>query len=101
MDAHRRETVQLSVATRQHGVSAHGVIDQALAAGPANAEVMFRVGHAYETLGEREKALVWIGRALENGYPKDEIQENPGLRELRKDVRYEVLLGNTRTEPGT
>lgn len=67
-------------------------IKEALDMAPKNPEVLFRCGHAFAKLGEREKALMWIGKAIENGYPVDEIQRDPELEALRRDARFVLLL---------
>jgi tetratricopeptide (TPR) repeat protein len=74
------------------GVKARQRISQALKLAPKNPEVLFRCGHAYEKLGEREKALMWIGKAIEYGYATDEIRQDPELEDLRRDPRFKLLL---------
>ena len=67
-------------------------ITQALEMAPKNVQVMYQVGTAYEQLGERDKALQWVGKALENGYSRSEIEHQPELRELVADVKYQQLV---------
>jgi hypothetical protein len=55
---------------------------------------MFQAGHNYEVLGDRERALEWIGRAIENGYSREHIERTPALREFCADGRYRRLLQN-------
>jgi serine/threonine-protein kinase len=62
---------------------------------PGNLTVMFQAGHTYEVLGDRERALEWIARALEGGYSLEEVETAPGLAELRKDERYRRLIEST------
>jgi len=57
--------------------------------------VMFQAGHTYEVLGYREKALEWLGRALEHGYSPEQVETTPALAELRKDERYRRLIERT------
>ncbi len=71
---------------------ARGYITKALALAPDNTDVMFRAGSAYERLDEREAALHWLGKAVENGFPPSEIKRHPGLRELVTDTPYEKML---------
>ena len=73
-------------------------IESALKMAPKNSEVMFRAGHAYEKLGDREKSLVWIGKAIDNGYPVEEITHDPELEELGEDPRFKLLLPDTGVE---
>jgi hypothetical protein len=49
---------------------------------------MFTIGAIFEMLGDREKALEWIEKAVNNGYSLSEIELLPDLIELRKDKRY-------------
>jgi hypothetical protein len=58
---------------------------------PNEARVMALVAEAYEDLGDREAALTWIGRALENGLGTDWIEERPALSRLEEDERYQDL----------
>jgi tetratricopeptide (TPR) repeat protein len=67
-------------------------IEQALSLAPKNPEVLFRCGHAFEKMHEREKALRWIGKAIEYDYSVDEILSDPELEALRQDPRFELLL---------
>ena len=52
---------------------------------------MFRAGFIYERMGNRDKALFWLERALQNGYALTEMESEPGLRELRSDQRFKNL----------
>lgn len=54
-------------------------------------QVMYRAGSTYEHLGNREQALLWIGRALKNGYSRSEIENQPELAQLVADKRYKQL----------
>jgi len=59
-------------------------------------KVMFRIADTFEQIGEREKALQWIKSALDKGLSLAEIENNPGLSELRSDRRFHELLQNIR-----
>jgi len=67
------------------------LVEQALSLAPDNIEYMVRAGLVYEELGERGKALEWIGKALEHGFPRTYIERLPELQELRADPRFERL----------
>ena len=71
---------------------ARGYINRALELAPDNTDVMFRAGSAYEQLDEREAALHWLGRTIENGFPQSEIKRQPELRELVNDTQFEKML---------
>jgi serine/threonine-protein kinase len=64
-------------------------IREALALAPEDANVMYQAASVYEGVGERAKALEWIGRALEKGYSKDEVARAPDLVGLRADPRFQ------------
>lgn len=63
----------------------------------ADAELLFRAGDIYEHLGDRERALEFIGSALRSGYPLAEIERAPGLDSLRGDPRFEALTREAAT----
>ncbi|MDH4038911.1 MAG: protein kinase [Candidatus Krumholzibacteria bacterium] len=64
---------------------------QALAAGPDDPDVNYRVAVAYELTAQREKALKHLARALDLGQSVRQIDTEPFLAELRKDSRYNIL----------
>jgi serine/threonine-protein kinase len=66
--------------------------DSALAHSSSSPFVVYFAGYVYEQLGERERALELIGRAVELGYPIDEIERDPWLVDLRADPRYRQML---------
>ncbi len=68
-------------------------IQEALDMAPDNTTIMFHAGTTYERLGEREKALHWIGRAIEHGYSEAEIINQPELQELISDERFQERFG--------
>jgi serine/threonine-protein kinase len=73
-------------------VKAAGLAARALAAAPDDPVVMFQSGVTYERLGDRRRALEWIGRALSHGHPRDEVMRAPDLAALRKDSAFAALL---------
>ena len=60
-----------------------------------DASILFRAGTTYEAIGDRERALQWIGKALDAGYSVSEISSQPELRELYADARYTALIKRT------
>ena len=68
------------------------LVNRALAVAPDDVWVIYTTGYTYEQLGDREKALEWIGKALEAGYPRKEIERDPWLQDLRSDERFKELL---------
>ncbi|MBR7778395.1 serine/threonine-protein kinase [Undibacterium rugosum] len=63
-------------------------IRHALELTPANANVHFRAGMAYELLGDRQLALAEIAKAVQLGFPVKSIEAEPDLMALRRDPAY-------------
>lgn len=53
-----------------------------------DADLAFRVGLTWEDLGERDRALRLINRALELGFAEEEVRTAPALARLREDPRF-------------
>lgn len=64
------------------------LLRRALELAPANADVQFRAGLAYELLGQRDKALQAIVAARRLNYPNKFIEAEPDLVNLRRDAAY-------------
>jgi eukaryotic-like serine/threonine-protein kinase len=54
--------------------------------------LMYRVGAAYEALGQRELALHHLGDAFRHGMPLPEIIGDPMLRDLVADPRFKEMV---------
>ena len=67
-------------------------VREALEIAPENARIAYFAGHTYEQVGDRDKAIVWIGKALEGDYPLSDVERDPWLVELRSDKRFQELL---------
>ena len=70
---------------------AESLAEKGLRLDPENSRIMYLAGTTYEQLGNREKALYWIGRALEHGYSLSEIEQQPELKQLLADKRFTDL----------
>jgi serine/threonine protein kinase/tetratricopeptide (TPR) repeat protein len=68
------------------------LMERALTLPSDEPEILALAGETYEYLGDREKALQWIGKALEQGFPPTLLEHNPELDSLRADARYSRLL---------
>ena len=68
------------------------VLDLVLRAPPTDAESMERIGASFEDLGERERAIEWIGKALKAGFSLAALEESPALRDLRNDARLKKMI---------
>ena len=73
-------------------VRARELLNQSLALAPENVENMFDASAIYERLGNRQVALQWIAKAIKAGFPRDLIEREPTLAQLRLDPRYKELL---------
>ncbi len=69
------------------------LLERALAEAPSDPETMGRIGESFEDLGEREKALEWIGKALDAGLNREWVAQSPALNNLRADPRFAARAG--------
>ncbi len=67
-------------------------LQRAIDMAPGNTWVMFVAGTTFERLGDREQALHFIGSALEHGYSRSEILNQPELQRLIADERFKEVL---------
>ena len=65
---------------------------QALALEPENPQILFRAGESYEILHQRDRALYWIGKAVERGFPLAYINRSPELAQLRADPGFSPIV---------
>lgn len=49
------------------------------------------IGHLYARLGNRDSAMQWFERALENGFPLDYIEAREEMKGLLKDPRMDTI----------
>lgn len=62
-----------------------------------DAEASFTIAVAFEQLGDRALALKWLEQSLASGYSPDTVAKSPSLTALRKDPRYDVVMGRAVT----
>jgi serine/threonine-protein kinase len=75
---------------KQHQARAHKLIEM-IGPPPRDGNVLATLGTTYEELGDRAKALDWLGQALKAGYSLKRLERSPWLKELRADERYVQL----------
>jgi eukaryotic-like serine/threonine-protein kinase len=63
-------------------------IQTALALTPDDPRVLTNVGAAYEVLGDRVSAVRYVEKALQKGYPLDDLKADPGLQKLLADPNF-------------
>jgi serine/threonine-protein kinase len=66
-------------------------LGRSMALHPEDDAVMFEIGLTHEILDDRDGALDWIGRAVENGFSRYQVESTPDLREFCTDERYSRL----------
>ncbi len=71
---------------------AHAMLEETIRLDPRDPTVHANIGETFEDLGDRDRALEWIGRALEGGILPQYFEKRPMLRELSADPRYRQLL---------
>ena len=61
---------------------------------PVDVNLQVRIGMLYENIGNRDDALNWIEKAIENGFPAGQLLENsdPELSQLWEDERFLELV---------
>jgi tetratricopeptide (TPR) repeat protein len=60
----------------------------ALALAPEDAEIHAWAAEGYEVMGERDRAIELVRRALDLGYSQKKLQRNPQLEQLCRDPRF-------------
>lgn len=75
-----------------HPAEAIDYAERAIALAPNNSEVLYRSALTYEIMGNRARALLLLGEAIDNGYPVKEIEHERLLQEIREDRRYRLLV---------
>jgi tetratricopeptide (TPR) repeat protein len=68
---------------------------------PNDPRAAYEVARVYAMQGDHDKALTWLGKALDLGYDTlDFLNVDPAFAMLRKDPRYPKLLQDWRARTG-
>lgn len=67
-------------------------IRESLALAPEDVEVIGKAVDVYEKIGERAEAISWMREGLKKGITMDEFEDDPELKDLRADKRYQELI---------
>jgi eukaryotic-like serine/threonine-protein kinase len=67
------------------------LIEAALARAPDDPSVLARAGEAYENLGNRDAALALVKKALAQGWTLQQLENDPGQRQLLLDSRFREI----------
>jgi serine/threonine protein kinase/tetratricopeptide (TPR) repeat protein len=82
---------------------AEDYIKKALTLTPKDGDILFTSALVYEIIGRRDNAIAAIDQAVKAGYSIQEIEQEPELKELRSDPRYQRWAQNrsekTRASP--
>jgi len=76
---------------------AFGLLENVVVLKPTNLDVIFDIRDVFEQLGEREKALEWMEKAIMNNYKLTKFTNNPGLKDLIADERFPKLIDKYRS----
>jgi serine/threonine-protein kinase len=79
-------------AALKHRAPGFGEIGEALRLDPSPYYVQWCAALVYEQFGERDQALVHLKKAIDSGYPMNQIRGAPPLEQLRKDPRFIRLI---------
>jgi tetratricopeptide (TPR) repeat protein/tRNA A-37 threonylcarbamoyl transferase component Bud32 len=73
------------------------LVQRVVANPPHPPELVANIAETYEHLGQRERALDWVGRAFASGVPPARFERQPTLRGLLADERFRRLVDMTKT----
>lgn len=62
---------------------------------PSDPAVLATIGETFEDLGDRDRALVWIGQAFSSGVKSTRFDNRPTLNSLIADPGYQALKTGT------
>ncbi len=74
------------------GPEARDLLETALGHGPTDPSLLVAMADTYDYIGNREKAVALIRRALDAGVSPSRVERFPGLRRLLADPRYRKML---------
>jgi Flp pilus assembly protein TadD len=63
-------------------------VKTSLALAPDDPIVLFNVSEAYELMGDRRRALEYLGKALHKGLALSQVRTDPDMQELLKDPHF-------------
>jgi serine/threonine-protein kinase len=89
-DATVQSTLGLLYAKKKLREKAISRIQSALALSPDDSNVLAAVGEAYEDLGDRAQALLYIEKSLQKGYDLADLKRTPDLQGLLSDPSFRL-----------
>jgi tetratricopeptide (TPR) repeat protein len=68
-------------------------LNRALAISPGDPELLFTAGKIYVLLGEPERGLNFLNKALQAHYSSNFIRDDPAFKSLANNVQFQKLVG--------
>jgi eukaryotic-like serine/threonine-protein kinase len=81
--------------------SARAYLSRALAADSMNSQVQVCAALASWQLSDKSRALVWLQKAVQGGYPIAWLRDSPVFQEWREEGAFRTLVASAVPEPGT
>jgi len=75
------------------------LIEAALARAPGDPSVLASAGEAYENMGDRDTALQLVKKALDRGWTLEQLESDPGQRNLLLDSRFREIARQSKNNP--
>ncbi|MFQ5743772.1 MAG: protein kinase [Acidobacteriota bacterium] len=69
-------------------------LGRALELAPESVDALHRAAQVHQQLGDSERALDYLARALDGGYPVKEVRADPIFTDLWDDERYQKVVGS-------
>ena len=96
LEVNPKDTIVLAFLADYNAMSRHQSkaiqeIDHALALSPADGEVRLRAAIVYNQLGDAERCLASLEKAVAAGYSAQAIRDTPDFDHLRSDPRFRKL----------
>jgi serine/threonine-protein kinase len=87
-DAEAEATLAALLAKNGSRAEAMARIQTSLALSPNNQNVLCEIGSAYESLGNRKKAILYLQRALRRGLAPEVLDGSPDLAKVKADQTF-------------
>ena len=68
-------------------------IEEALALKPLKGSYLFRAAQVHAMAGHREEVFSFLERAVQGGFPREELGKDPVFRAFQDDPRFREVLG--------
>ena len=89
-DASLQSALAVLYAAQKQKEKALLALQNALALGPADTQILSDAAEMYERLGDRDKALKYAETTLGKGYPLQQLKDNPAMQGLLADSNFRV-----------